>query len=159
MTDDALAKSNRLSILHPKIYINAIIMLIVGSFNSIGQKTLFDSKYGNFKHPIWTNIGMFYGEYLNYIFFMILCLIPKTFKGINEQAYKKVYIIIFFIIKRKQLKKKSSIHHSGEQDLEVFVIVLVQVFKLFLYFLYLLQFIVLVKMQLSFLLLFSVFFI
>lgn len=90
MTTDALKNSSRLTIFHPKIYINAIIMLIVGSFNSLGQKMMLDEKYAHFRHPIFVNLGMFYGEYLNYIVFMIMCLIPKTFKGINKPIYKKV---------------------------------------------------------------------
>jgi hypothetical protein len=90
MSDDALKNSNRLSIFHPKIYINAIIMLIVGSFNSLGQKMLLDPKYGNYRHPLFVNLGMFYGEYLNYMVFMVMCLIPKTFQGINKPIYDKV---------------------------------------------------------------------
>ena len=90
MSEDRLANSNRLSILHPKIYINAIVMLIVGSFNSIGQKALLDKKFGNFRHPLFINLGMFYGEYLNYLLFMVLFLIPKTSKAINKEVYKKV---------------------------------------------------------------------
>lgn len=154
MSDNALAKSKRLSIFHPKIYINALIMLVVGSFNSVGQKVLFDKKYGNFRHPVWTNVGMFYGEYLNYIVFMILCMIPKTFKKINKDMYKKVIFKTFilfsnaFLIKRKQLKRKSSIPHFGELDSEEFAIVLDLVSKLLLSFSSLLQFTVLEKMQL-----------
>jgi hypothetical protein len=92
MSEDRLKNSNRLSILHPKIYINALVMLVVGSFNSIGQKMLLDGKYGDFRHPLFINLGMFYGEYLNYLLFMILFLIPKTSEGINKEIYYKVFL-------------------------------------------------------------------
>lgn len=88
MTDEA--PSNRLSLTHPKIYLNALVMLIVGSFNSIGQKVLLDPDHKNYRHPLFINLGMFYGEFLNYIVFMILCLIRSTFKSINKEIYKKV---------------------------------------------------------------------
>jgi hypothetical protein len=90
MSEDRLKNSNRLSILHPKIYINALVMLVVGSFNSIGQKALLDKKYGDFRHPIFINLGMFYGEYLNYLLFMVLFLIPTTAKSINKEVYHQV---------------------------------------------------------------------
>ena len=82
--------AERLTILHPKIYISAIIVLVVGSFNTLGQKFLQDPKYGNYKHPVYTNLGMFFGEYLNYLIFMVLCLIPSTFKKISRNIYDRV---------------------------------------------------------------------
>jgi hypothetical protein len=90
MTDSSPKVSERLSILHPKIMTASIIVLIVGSFNTLGQKFLIDPDYGNFKHSVYANLGMFFGEYLNYIIFMILCLIPKSFKSINKTIYQRV---------------------------------------------------------------------
>ena len=90
MSDDAPKASKRLSILHPKIYISSIILLFVGSFNTLGQKLLLDPDFGEYRHPVYVNLGMFFGEYLNYIVFMILCLIPSTFRNINKPIYRNV---------------------------------------------------------------------
>lgn len=90
MTESKPEVSQRLSILHPKIYISSIILLIVGSFNTLGQKYLLDADFGDYRHAVYVNLGMFFGEYLNYIVFMILCLNPSTFKQINKPIYKNV---------------------------------------------------------------------
>jgi hypothetical protein len=90
MSENSPQVSERLSILNPKIFIPAIIVLIVGSFNTLGQKFLLDPDYGNYKHSVYVNLGMFFGEYLNYLIFMLLCLIPSSFKSINKTIYKRV---------------------------------------------------------------------
>lgn len=100
MTESTPKIAERLTILHPKIYISAIIVLIVGSFNTLGQKFLQDPDYGNYKHPVFANLGMFFGEYLNYLLFMIACMIPPLFKKINKNIYERVnsrFKIIFKI--------------------------------------------------------------
>ena len=90
MQDDQSIQNERLPITHPIIWINALIMLIVGSFNTLGQKFLLDPEYGNYKHPIMATLCMFYGEYLNYLIFMVLCMIPSTFQKITKSIYENV---------------------------------------------------------------------
>lgn len=90
MSDTQPIESEKLSITHPLIWINALIMLIVGSFNTLGQKFLLDPDYGNYKHPIMATLCMFYGEFLNYLIFMVLCMIPSIFQKITSAIYKNV---------------------------------------------------------------------
>ena len=90
MVETNQKESARVSIFHPVIYINAIIMLVVGSFNTLGQKFLLSPDYGNYKHPVSATICMFYGEFVNYLIFMVLCLIPSQFKKITKEIYDNV---------------------------------------------------------------------
>jgi hypothetical protein len=72
------------------VAIATLIVLVSGVFNTLGQRFLMDDEYGKFRHPAFINLGMFIGEYFNFIIWIILNLIPFTAKKITQENYKLV---------------------------------------------------------------------
>ena len=91
MEENQPKQAARLSLTHPIIYVNVILALISGSFNTIGQKFLLSPDYGNYKHPVFATLCMFHGEFVNYLIFMLLCFTPSIFKKIVTTIYQNVH--------------------------------------------------------------------
>ena len=88
-------QEGRLPIYHPKVALATLVVLVSGIFNTLGQKFLMYDKYGGYRHPIFINLGMFFGEYFNLIIFMILTMIPSTFQKRMIERNKLVNKLIF----------------------------------------------------------------
>ena len=79
---------------NPKILILCFFLVLSGTFDILGTKLLLDKKFCNFKHPVFANLGMFFGEYLNYILFMLSFCSPKWALNHRKKNFMTVKIYI-----------------------------------------------------------------
>ena len=90
---------NSALITNPRIMCLSIILVISGTIDTLGVKYLIDQKHFNYRHPVFVNVGMFLGEYLNYLIWMLCFCSPSWSKqhllensqivGIQSDSSKK----------------------------------------------------------------------